>query len=270
MTETPQDPHQQPVPAGPPQVPHQNQAAYPPPQAQYPQAPQGPHPQVPVGPPAAPEPPRKNFFARHKVLTVVGAVVAVFLIAQVANGGSAPDDVASGGGEAAVASGDQGNEPASAEQESPDDDAAGGEEPTAEAPAGEPETAGVGDAVRDGKFEFTVTEVETGVPSVGDEMFGQTAQGQYVLVHLTVENIGDEAQYFDGSSQELVDTAGRKHSADSSAAIYLDDSNSFLNQINPGNSVEGIVVFDVPADAELASITLHDSMFSGGVTVALG
>lgn len=254
MTETPQDPHTH-VPTGQPQMPQPNQTAYPPPQGQYPQVPQGQYPQVPVGPPTAPEAPRKNFFARHKVLTVVGAVVAVFLIAQLANGGSAPDDVASGGGETAVASGGQGSEPASAEQETPAD---------------EPDAAGLGDAVRDGKFEFTVTEVESGVASVGDEMFGQTAQGQYVLVHLTVENIGDEAQYFDGSSQELVDTAGRKHSADSSAAIYLDDSNSFLNQINPGNSVEGIVVFDVPADAELASITLHDSMFSGGVTVALG
>ncbi|MCL3862936.1 DUF4352 domain-containing protein [Actinotalea sp. K2] len=91
-----------------------------------------------------------------------------------------------------------------------------------------------------------------------------------MLVHLTVRNIGTEAQYFDGSSQELLDTQGRTHSSDGSAAIYLDDSNSFLNQINPGNEVQGIVVFDVPADAQLASIELHDSPFSGGVTVALG
>jgi len=128
---------------------------------------------------------------------------------------------------------------------------------------------GIDAVVADGKFEFTVTGVEPGVARIGNDTFGQEAQGQFVLVHLTVRNIGNEAQYFDGSSQELADTQGRTHSSDGSAAIYLDDSNSFLNQINPGNEVQGIVVFDVPADAQLASIELHDSPFSGGVTVAL-
>ncbi len=65
-------------------------------------------------------------------------------------------------------------------------------------------------------------------------------------MHVTVNNIGREAQYFDGSSQKLTDTLGRTRSADTSAAIYLGDAQSFLN---PGNSVQGTVVFDVPAAA---------------------
>lgn len=121
----------------------------------------------------------------------------------------------------------------------------------------------------EGGPQFTVTDVETGVETIGNGMFGEEAQGQRVLVHLTVRNIRDEAQYSDGSSQELVDTEGCQHSSDGSAAIYLDESNSFLNQINPGNQVDGIVVFDIPADAQLSSITLHDSAFPGRVKVAL-
>jgi hypothetical protein len=35
-------------------------------------------------------------------------------------------------------------------------------------------------------------------------------------------------------------------------------------------TVDGIVVFDVPADVTLTSLELHDSAFSGGVTVGLG
>lgn len=151
--------------------------------------------------------------------------------------------------------------------------------PAASAPAGDTppaeespssSVAGIGTPVRDGKFEFTVTGVEPGVARVGDDMFGQDAQGQFLLVHVTVTNIGDEAQYFDGSSQKLTDTQGRTHSADTGAAIYLGDAQSFLNQINPGNSVQGTVVFDVPADAAPASVALHDSPFSGGVEVTLG
>jgi len=145
------------------------------------------------------------------------------------------------------------------------------EEPAAEEPAPEEAAApGIGIAVRDGKFEFTVTSVETGVATVGDEYLNAQAQGQFVLVHMTVTNIGDRAQMFDGSSQKLLDSAGREHSADSSAAIYLGDANSFLTDVNPGNSVEGTVVFDVPADAVPTSIELHDSMFSGGAEVSLG
>jgi len=202
-----------------------------------------------------PAPPRRSWFARHKILTALGAIVVLVVAASVAAGGG--DDEPGAAAEPGSAAG--ATHPADEPAEQPADE-----------PAEEPAPAGIGTAVRDGKFEFTVTQVETGVPRVGDDMFGQDAQGQFVLLHVTVANIGTEAQYFDGSSQKLLDTAGRTHSADSTAAIYLGDTQSFLNQINPGNTVEGIVVFDVPADAVPITAELHDSAFSGGVTVALG
>lgn len=71
------------------------------------------------------------------------------------------------------------------------------------------------------------------------------------------------------SSQKLRDAAGREADASSDAAAYLGDTNAFLNTINPGNSVTGQVVFDIPADTQPAGIELHDSPFSGGVTVSL-
>lgn len=86
---------------------------------------------------------------------------------------------------------------------------------------------------------------------------------------MTVKNIGDKAQTFDGSDQELIDRNGSKYSADTAAGIYLDGSESFLEQINPGNVVDGVVVFDIPKGADPVRIELHDSMFSGGATVDL-
>jgi hypothetical protein len=38
----------------------------------------------------------------------------------------------------------------------------------------------------------------------------------------------------------------RPTEADSKAGIYLDASNTFLEDINPGNAVDGILVYDVP------------------------
>ncbi|GAB2445580.1 hypothetical protein GCM10027187_08780 [Streptosporangium sandarakinum] len=136
--------------------------------------------------------------------------------------------------------------------------------------AGKRAAAGIGDTVEDGKFSFRVTKVEKGVERVGDQYIGSDAQGQYVLVHVTVKNIGDEAQMFHDSAQKLLDTAGREYDADSGAAVLgLRNSNAFLNNINPGNSVSGILLFDVPDDFRIKAIELHDSLFSDGTRVAL-
>lgn len=43
----------------------------------------------------------------------------------------------------------------------------------------------------------------------------------------------------------------------------------FLEEINPGNTVKGTLVFDMPKGTEPASIELHDSPFSDGITVQL-
>ncbi|MEU1244084.1 DUF4352 domain-containing protein [Micromonospora parva] len=131
-------------------------------------------------------------------------------------------------------------------------------------------TAKIGQPARDGKFEFTVKSSKCGVAKIGSEPLAQKAQGQFCLVTLNVKNIGKEAQMFDGSSQKAYAADGTEYSADSGAAIYANkNADTFLNDINPGNQVTGVVVFDIPKNAKLAKLELHDSMFSGGVDVAL-
>jgi hypothetical protein len=145
--------------------------------------------------------------------------------------------------------------------------AAGTEDTKAD--ASEDAMPGIGDKARDGKFMFTVTKLKTGVAQIGGSDFGAKAQGQFVLVSVKVKNIGDEAQTLFGDNQTLF-IDGKKYSADTSAAIYLDDSNSLFEEINPGNSLNGVVVFDVPKNATaFEKIELHDSAFSGGVDVDL-
>jgi hypothetical protein len=52
--------------------------------------------------------------------------------------------------------------------------------------------------------------------------------------------------------------------------MYMGDrAQTLWEEINPGNVLKGIVVFDIPRNAEPTSLELHDSMFSGGVTVSL-
>ena len=125
-------------------------------------------------------------------------------------------------------------------------------------------------SARDGKFEFIVKSSKCGVTKVGTDLLGTRAQGQFCLVTVNVKNIGKESQMFDGSSQKAYAADGTEYSADSGAALYANkNAETFVNDINPGNQVTGVVVFDIPKGAKLAKLELHDSPFSGGVTVAL-
>jgi hypothetical protein len=64
------------------------------------------------------------------------------------------------------------------------------------------------------------------------------------------------------------DRAGRRYET-GDAGLYLEDSKSFLEEINPGNGVNGTLVYDVPKTFKAAKIELHDAAFSGGVEVTL-
>jgi Domain of unknown function (DUF4352) len=148
-----------------------------------------------------------------------------------------------------------------------------GGSPAAQA-AGSPAAPGIGGKVRDGKFEFVVTKVSHR-KTVGDTQFGlgEKAQGTFTVISLKVTNIGSESQTLDDSAQYVYDASGRKFSADSAADIDLSGANgqgsTWLDDINPGNTVHGKIAFDMPTGDKAAKIELHDSLFSGGVTVKL-
>lgn len=129
-------------------------------------------------------------------------------------------------------------------------------------------TAGLGQPARDGKFEFTVSKVDCTKTKIGTDLLGQTAQGKFCLVTLKVKNIGDEAQLFDASSQKALDKAGTTYDADGGAALYVNkNAETFLNNINPGNQIQGVLPFDVPKTVSITQLELHDGPFSDGVKV---
>lgn len=184
----------------------------------------------------------KSWFARHKLLTVILAFIGILVVATAIGGGSDTDTNSSRNSSSA-------NENTSENQ---------------------PE-AGIGTSVRDGKFEFVVNSApDCSKKTLGNQFVNTEAQGTFCLISVTVTNIGNEAQYMFADNQYAFNASNQKYSADSSAAIYMDDSSKTLwEEINPGNKVTGYLVYDVPAGTELVSLELHDSAFSGGVKVSL-
>ncbi len=208
--------------------------------------------QTPLPPAAYPPPPgpprKKKHRVRNVLLGLIGVVVLIIVISAIAS---------SGGGS----------------NPSPSSSSASGSAPKVSTPAA-PKAASVGTPVRDGKFQFTITSVTT-AKSVGNasEGLGDTAQGEYTILHVTVTNIGSGAQTLDDSSQYIYDASGRKYDASTDADLDLNGSSGtdsvFFNDINPGNTVKGQLAFDMPSGTTAVKAELHDSAFSSGVTVNL-
>lgn len=222
-----------------------SQPGYGPPPAYAPQ--QG---QPPYGQPQ-PQGPEKKPLWKKTWFRVVAALFVIAVIGSAVSGGK--DDAgsttaATGAAEGVVDS------PAPVEEAAPVEDAA---------------DAGIGQPAADGDFSFVVSGVDCSLTEIGNQYFGTKAQGQFCVVSVAVTNIGDSAQSFFGDNTKLFNAEGQEFSADTEAAIYLEDSSSLFEEINPGNSLNSKVIFDVPVGTTPTSIELHDSAFSGGVTVSL-
>jgi len=207
------------------------------------QPPYYPPPQQPYYPPQQ-SPKKKRHWVRNTFLGLAGIIVLIVIISVATNGGSNGTPAAGSGAAPANA-----------------------------VPAA-PQVAKIGTPVRDGKFQFTITSVSH-AKSVGDtaDGFGDTAQGKYTILHVTVTNIGSQPQTLFDSNQYVYDASGRKYDASTSADVDLNSASGsdsvFVNDINPGNTVHGELAFDMPAGLKAVKAELHDSAFSGGVTVNL-
>lgn len=207
-------------------------------------------PQYGAPPQPYPNPPAKK---KKKWPWILGSIVVLLIIILAATSGGGSDDTDSTAGSGASTATEAGEQRDSGDAN------------------GEDAAPGLNTPVRDGKFEFVVTGVEPGLTSVGDNPYlTEEAQGQFVIVTMTVKNTSDQPQSFSPTGQKLLDAEDRSFEPDTSAQIALGGSDiPVWDNINPGNAVTVKLVYDMPAGATPASIELHDSMFSGGVTVAL-
>lgn len=190
----------------------------------------------------------KSFFKRHKLFVSLLVIVAIIGIGLSATASNMNSELAS---------------------DTPIKNDAGS---TSTKPSSS-QTAKIGTAVRDGKFEFVVKGVTCGQTTVGTNPYlTKTAQGQFCSLNLSVKNIGNEAQSLFSTNQKLQNASAQEYSADDTATVYAapDSSNAaWYSNINPGNTVEGTIIFDIPKDQTPTLAVLHDSAYSGGVKVSL-
>jgi hypothetical protein len=133
-----------------------------------------------------------------------------------------------------------------------------------------PARPGLGDAVRDGQFEFVVRSVSCGQATLDNGWLHAQAKGQYCVVELTVTNIGTEARNFGDGLQRATGPSGERYAADTGAGVVANGSGQAIwDVINPGISVTAKIVYDIPPGAAITALELHDGALSRGATVTL-
>lgn len=194
-----------------------------------------------------PTTPAKGHKKTAIILTIIGVVVLACLLGSII---------------AALAGG--GSKPKSHLERQPATTAAASA-PAAATTAAKAAGPGLGSKVRDGKFQFVATNLECGVdiPNVNP-------QGQYCSVDLAITNISKQPQYFFDVNQFAIGSKGEKYAADGTAGISanLKQAAIWSSQINPGNSISGKVVWDIPKAGKIVRFELHDSALSGGVKIS--
>ena len=118
----------------------------------------------------------------------------------------------------------------------------------------------------DGPFAFRIDDIEVGTTVSSTEApVEKTAIGQYIVVRLTVVNIGGATSYFHGTLQTL-HAGGTAYAIDDEASIYV---NGGYVEIPPGAEAHVGVAYDVPPGTVPEVLALRADPASPGVKIRL-
>jgi hypothetical protein len=181
---------------------------------------------------------KKNWFLRHKFLTVIIAIVVIMVIGGSKGGNSSTSPASSSGSKQ--------------EQKAT--------------------SFKMNEVAQNGDLAFTITKV-TEAKSLGNSYTKKDAQGVFKVITVKVENKGKETKTIDSSMLKLKDAQDRTFERSSDGQIAKGMAQGqvdlFLQQVQPSLSVTGEIVFDIPADATGLVLQAKDSMFGKPIDIKL-
>jgi uncharacterized protein DUF4352 len=132
-------------------------------------------------------------------------------------------------------------------------------------------TVGMDQPVRDGAFQFTADGMQCGVHEIGPPDDYQAPTGQFCVITLTIKNVGTNPAIFADAIQKAYGTGGVWFGSDSEAAFYANpDPDIFFNDINPGNTVRALVVYDIPQSGHIVRLEVHENPTTRGAIIKIG
>ena len=180
---------------------------------------------------------QRNWFAKHKVLTVILVLILIGVVSSSGNKGGGSNSSSS-----------------STKTESNN------------------VIAKIGEAVTANDLSFTVTDISK-AKSLGNSYTKKESQGTFNVITLNIKNTGKETATIDSSMMKITDSQGRKfdRSIEGQTAKGLSQGkvDLFLQQVQPGLSVTGEIVFDLPDDATDLKLLVKGSMFGTEKQISL-
>lgn len=129
----------------------------------------------------------------------------------------------------------------------------------------------VGDTVVTANWEVGIPEAPHKVRHLSHSFYTANTAGFFVVVPLTIKNIGQETSTFSSWQLKLLDAQDRKYDpAEWGAQLAAGGESLFLKQINPGLSHTTVVVFEVPEDGSGFQLQIQGSLAAKSANIRIG
>lgn len=111
----------------------------------------------------------------------------------------------------------------------------------------------IGEVAKVGEVDYLINNVEV-TKKIGSEYVNTTAQDTFLIIDISITNNEKESLSVADTFFKLLN-GENEYSADSTGAIYLNDSSIIFKELNPGVTLQGKIVFDVPESVAMANET---------------
>ncbi|MFQ8705825.1 MAG: DUF4352 domain-containing protein [Thomasclavelia sp.] len=111
----------------------------------------------------------------------------------------------------------------------------------------------IGEVAKVGEVDYLINNVEV-TKQIGNEYVNTTAKDTFLIIDISITNNEKESLSVADTFFKLLN-GENEYSADSTGAIYLNDSSIIFKKLNPGVTLQGKIVFDVPESVAIANET---------------
>ncbi|QLH84987.1 DUF4352 domain-containing protein [Halosimplex pelagicum] len=102
----------------------------------------------------------------------------------------------------------------------------------------------VGDGGKSIRYRVADLSVQS---SVGGEYISEEADGEFIVIDLSMTNVANESVSVSSNLYTLVDSQGREYDVDTDAMAVVENPVIF-EQLDPGVGKDGVLIYDVPTD----------------------
>ena len=134
------------------------------------------------------------------------------------------------------------------------------------------QSAGVGDVVTKGDFEWKVLSAK----NLGDTLTStnqfidpKKSSGNWISVRFEIKNVGSSAAYL--VDPKIIDSTGIKYEKSTDSFFYVpNDEYAVFEKINPGISKTYTNIYDIPKTSTGLQLLVGDGLIVSGVKINLG